>query len=146
MMAMEKKNPGVYMKNSVYPFYINRIFPCTSTIKPYRMDRKGCLQEIASTNQNRKVGNNDSTCIDADFKFRGGVKEKAASTFDPFVETEHNQQRSMQTCIHNWVYFLYKEELNEMLGGRGAKVLENSNSRYRCPFQISPVTSRVLES
>lgn len=58
-------------------------------MKPYRMDRKGCLQKKGQVlNQNRKIGNIDSTCIDADFKFRrGGVKEKVASTFDASVET-----------------------------------------------------------
>lgn len=91
MMVMGKKNPGLYMGNSVYPFYINRIFPVHQYHKTVQNGWKGLFTKKGQvSNQNRKIGNIDSTCIDADFKFRGGVKEKVAFTFDPSVETEPN--------------------------------------------------------
>lgn len=76
MMVMGKKNPGLYMGNSVYPFYINRIFPVHQYHKTVQNGWKGLFTKKGQvSNQNRKIGNIDSTCIDADFKFRGGKRK-----------------------------------------------------------------------
>ena len=71
------------------------------------MDGKGCLQKKrASTKiKNRKIGNIDlhmhpHTRLEV---LREEEKGKLESIFDPSVETELNQQSSMQICIHNWV-------------------------------------------
>lgn len=55
--------------------------------------------------KNRKIGNIDlhmhaHTRLEV---LREEKKGKLGSIFDPSVETELNQQSSMQVCIHSWV-------------------------------------------
>lgn len=112
MMMMEKKFPGVYMTKfrSIPSTYINRRFPCINqyheTVQEW-MERVVYKKKRTSTSKSKivKLGILICTCMHTQRLevLREEKKGKLGSIFDPSVETELNQQSSMQVCIHSWV-------------------------------------------
>lgn len=103
------------MRNLVYPFYINRIFQCTSTIKPYRMDRKGCLQKMASTNQNRKIGNIDKHMHRRRLQVQRGGKRKGG--IRSWRQNPINREACRHVYIIGYIFYTKKNQMKCWVAG-----------------------------